>query len=698
MDELRAASAERPRPRGAARGRGCVACGGARRPAPRTGRWCGPPLGRVMGTPAGAARERGPGHQCHAHRHDRRRVAGPRGARCARPGRASTWSIDRARHAWCARRVPWARPRAPVAACSWARRWRSLELWLGVPAPIDAMRAALRDERRGWRRCLTPSRSSACRAAARAASAGWSRSRSVARSWISTSASARPQAVRPARIIGRDGEARFREIEAPRSQAVRSPSRRRHRDRRWRHHRPAQPLGAVGRRHVGLAGRPRCAAGRATAPLRRARPLVVGDAVAALARLRAAREPFYAAADVRVESKGSTRAVAAEVVAARPDAASARTSAVRRPGETRPPDGSAHVAHGLRPRPRRCDAGPADRTACRRGCPWSWPTKRVAAALPGLMAAFPGERQLCRHGRRARQAACSSVERLLEDGGGPARGARRRVDRRRRRHHRATSWAPPQPCISGACPWCRCRPPGLPSPTPRSAARSPSTSPRPRTRRVPSGRPWRSSGTSPPCGPSPATCCSTAWPRCIKSAVIGDPWLWALLEARGEAALGGPDGTPDEAARYAMVERAMHAQAGRRRPRSVRGRRATDAQPGSHPGPRPRDREPLPAAARPGRRARPACRGRHRGGPRRRARPRRAHRRPPPAPRLPAHPVVRPGGGPRRAAARTRSASGAASAGSCPWPSAASSTSTTSPSRSSTWRSIAITPFERGGR
>ncbi len=50
----------------------------------------------------------------------------------------------------------------------------------------------------------------------------------------------------------------------------------------------------------------------------------------------------------------------------------------------------------------------------------------------------------------------------------------------------------------------------------------------------------------------------------IKSAVIGDPWLWQLLETRGDAALGSddPDTEVDEAARYAMVERSMRLKLG----------------------------------------------------------------------------------------------------------------------------------------
>ncbi len=44
----------------------------------------------------------------------------------------------------------------------------------------------------------------------------------------------------------------------------------------------------------------------------------------------------------------------------------------------------------------------------------------------------------------------------------------------------------------------------------------------------------------------------------LKSAIIGDPWLWALLEDRGEHGIR----STDEAARYAMVERSMHLKLG----------------------------------------------------------------------------------------------------------------------------------------
>ena len=136
----------------------------------------------------------------------------------------------------------------------------------------------------------------------------------------------------PATIIGRDGEARFREVEA-----------------------------AEVRKAVAVAGAVIATGGGAVidplsrwamwdaglsiwldAPdaelakrLRRSderRPLVAGDTVAALARLRAAREPFYAAADVRIESVGRARSMAAAVVDAAARPRPGRTAAVRRAG------------------------------------------------------------------------------------------------------------------------------------------------------------------------------------------------------------------------------------------------------------------------------------------------------------------------------------------------------------------------------
>ena len=276
----------------------------------------------------------------------------------------------------------------------------------------------------------------------------------------------------------------------------------------------------------------------------------------------------------------------------------------------------------LRPRPGRADAGAAHRQPVRRAARVVVADERAAEALPGLMAALPGDAPAGHRGGRAGQAAALAWS---APGGRrrPARRTRRRLGRGRWRHHRR-----PRRHGRGAVPPGRAAHRGahhLAGPVgrgDRGQGRG-GPVPRPRTRPAPSGRRWRSSGTSRRCARSARDLLLDGLAEIIKSAIIGDPWLWTLLETRGEAALAGRRAGPlrDGRARDA-------AQARGRRPRPVRAGRAADAQPGPHPRPRPGDREPLPPAPRPGGRARAARRDRHRGGRGRRARPRRAHRRP----------------------------------------------------------------------
>ncbi|MFN8519925.1 MAG: 3-dehydroquinate synthase family protein [Chloroflexota bacterium] len=162
----------------------------------------------------------------------------------------------------------------------------------------------------------------------------------------------------------------------------------------------------------------------------------------------------------------------------------------------------------------------------------------------------------------------------------------------------------------------------------------------------------------------------------VKSAVIGDPWLWELLERRGPAALGTDDGgTPDEAARYAMVERSMRLKLGvvDRDPFERGERRTLNL---GHTLGHALEIEsdytlPHGQAVVLGLRAVTAIaegRGQPAAGP--------AHRRPPRPSRLHPHSGIR-GTPPRPPWAPTRSASPAASTGSCPSTSAPSSTSMT---------------------
>jgi shikimate kinase / 3-dehydroquinate synthase len=364
----------------------------------------------------------------------------------------------------------------------------------------------------------------------------------------------------PARIIEREGEARFRQIEAA---EVR---------------RAADVPGAVIATGGGAVVDPlsRWAlweAGTAVwldAPderlaerVRRSgerRPLVARDPLAALARLRAAREPFYAAADHRVESAGSTRAVAAAVLAA---------ASRPRSGARRLYDAQARRDHPMGPRTARIVYG-RDLDAAMlgplvaglsTGAPVVVADERAAVALPGLMAALPGERQLRitagERGKRMR-----SVERLLESaaalraergdawiavGGGTTGDLVGTA---------AAFYLRGSPLIQVPTTWLAQSDSAIGGKVAVDLAAAKNAA----------GAFW------PPVAVIGDVAALRSLPRqllldglaeVLKSAIIGDPWLWSLLETRGQAALGDESGgSPDEAARYAMVERAMRLKLG----------------------------------------------------------------------------------------------------------------------------------------
>ena len=220
----------------------------------------------------------------------------------------------------------------------------------------------------------------------------------------------------PARIIERDGEARFREIEAAEvtravavagaviatgGGAVIDPL------SRW----ALWDAGTV----VWLdASDDRLASRLRHSDVRR--PMVAGDPLAALGRLRAAREPFYAAADIRVESAGTARTMAATI---------ADALGHRRPGARRLFDARTRRDHPMGPREARIvygrdlDAATLEPlvASLSTGAPVVVADERAAEALPDLMAAFPGERPLrITAGERGKR--LSSVERLLEAAAG----------------------------------------------------------------------------------------------------------------------------------------------------------------------------------------------------------------------------------------------------------------------------------------
>ncbi len=364
----------------------------------------------------------------------------------------------------------------------------------------------------------------------------------------------------PAHIIERDGEARFRQIEAA---EVR---------------RAADVPGAVIATGGGAVIDPlsRWAlweAGTAVwldAPderlaerVRRSgerRPLVARDPLAALARLRKAREPFYAAADHRVESAGSTRAVAAAVLAA---------ASRPRSGARRLYDAQARRDHPMGPRTARVVYG-RDLDAATlgplvaglsTGAPVVVADERAAAALPGLMAALPGERQLrITAGERGKR--MSSVERLLESAAAL-------------RAERGDAWIAVGGGTTGdlvgtAAAFYLRGAPLIQVPTTWLAQSDSAIGGKVAVdlaaAKNAAGAFW------PPVAVIGDVAALRTLPRellldglaeVLKSAIIGDPWLWSLLETRGQAALGDESGgSPDEAARYAMVERAMRLKLG----------------------------------------------------------------------------------------------------------------------------------------
>ena len=424
---------------------------------------------------------------------------------------------------------------------------------------------------------------------------------------------------------------------------------------------------------VGVARRARRAAARrgCAAPTSDGRSWPATPS-AALARLRAAREPFYAAADVRIEPRAAPGrwprpSIAGRVRDQRPRA----RRPVRRARPPRPPDGPARGAHGLRPRPGRADARSRSSRHAPRACPWSSPTRRVVRGAARPHGRVPGRAPAAHRpaGERAKRHALGGA--TAGGGRGAARASAATPGSPSVAARPGTSWAPPRRCTSGARRWSRCPPRGWPVRLRASAARSPSTSPRPRTRRVRSGRPWRSSGTSAALRTLPRELLLDGLARGaqvgrhrrpVAVGAAGDP-------RRGRAGRRWPHA--DEAARYAMVERADAPQAGRRRPGPIRGRASDGSSTWATPW-ATRWRSRATTGCRTARRSCSAC------APwspsRRAAAPSTASPRASTTSsrrlgyRLTRVVRSRPRSGTR--SGRTRSASGAASAGSCPWPSA----------------------------
>jgi 3-dehydroquinate synthetase len=287
------------------------------------------------------------------------------------------------------------------------------------------------------------------------------------------------------------------------------------------------------------------------------RPVLSGDPTARLARLRAEREPLYASADIRIAAEGSTRSVATTVVqAVRAQPGVGRVlfdARVRRDHLQGPTEARITYGRDLQP------VLPQLVAAHSRGEPIVVADEHVAQALPHMLAALPGSRRLTiESGERAKRLA--AVERLLESAsamraergdawvaaGGGATGDLVGTA--------AALYVRGAPLIQLPTTWLALSDSAIGGKVAVDLSHAKNAA----------GAFWPPVAVIGDIGALrtlPVQLLRDGLAEVIKSAVIGDTWLWDLLETRGAAALG-IDGPPDEAARYAMVERSMRLKLG----------------------------------------------------------------------------------------------------------------------------------------
>jgi shikimate kinase/3-dehydroquinate synthase len=280
------------------------------------------------------------------------------------------------------------------------------------------------------------------------------------------------------------------------------------------------------------------------------RPMLDGGAIASMARLRAARTPFYRAADVRIDASGAPDHVTGALAEALRGAARGASRRlfdveVRRDHPMGPP--TARVVLG-----RDLDAGVlgplvADAST---GSPIVVADRRAADLLPGLMAALPdGRRLLIAAGERRKR--LRTAEQLLETAS--ALGA-----------ERGDAWVAvgggTTTDLVGASAALYLR--GVPFvalPTTwlamADAAIGGKVAVDLSAAKNAAGAFW------PPVAIVGDLAALRTLPRarrldgmaeCLKGGLIGDPALWTLVETRGRAALRN-----DEAARFAILDRAV---------------------------------------------------------------------------------------------------------------------------------------------
>ncbi|MBA3307956.1 MAG: hypothetical protein H0T04_04635 [Chloroflexi bacterium] len=304
------------------------------------------------------------------------------------------------------------------------------------------------------------------------------------------------------------------------------------------------------------------------------RPLLRGDAPVALAKLREERAPFYRAADLTVDATADVAAVTKLVEEGVRDIArkAAGSQAAGHGAGAAPPrtrrlfDAKQLRGHPMGPTHARIVLGrDLDKAAISAiiedvstGIPVVVADERAAAALPQLMAALPRERLLTvRGGERGKR--LRSVERLLE--AAAAAGA-----------ERGDAWL----CLGGgtttdlggtAAALYHRGAPLIHVPTTwlgqADAALGGKVA-------VDLARAKNSAGAFwPPVAVIADVASLRTLPRArlldgmaesLKAALIGDPALWRLIGERGPAAVRTRD--PDEAARYAVVERSVRVKLG----------------------------------------------------------------------------------------------------------------------------------------
>jgi len=280
------------------------------------------------------------------------------------------------------------------------------------------------------------------------------------------------------------------------------------------------------------------------------RPLLKGDALTALAGLRARRSAFYRAADLQLDADAPPAGLADRIVdairAPRPTGRRLYDARVRRDHPMGPRE--AHVMLGRELDPATLRRAIETRST---GAPLVVADERAADALPGLMAALPDDRRiLIRAGERNKR--LRTAEALLETaatlgcergdawvavGGGTTGDL---VGTAAALYFRGA------PLVQVPTTWLAMADASIGGKVAVDLAAAKNAA----------GAFWPPSaviGDVASLRTLPRARLLDGMGESLKMGLIGDPWAWSLVETRGRGALA-----EDESARYALVERAAH--------------------------------------------------------------------------------------------------------------------------------------------